>query len=222
MRLNRIFYMWIPRACPLQPGHASQGKESNRNGVGVPLERGSERTAAPAQRCHGHSETNPYLSGSEQRGRWATMPAQRKQQYLSLKSITFGELINHYLAPRASTFVKIGSPGEQLVHQELDRTELARSNCLQHEHLQIQEWLDKIQRPDGTTLKIKNVLSAIFSHEGPLGLVQRNPVCGQGRSPGHRGAATGVRQSSRISDPSGWSSPRCRSSNAGAVAVSRN
>jgi hypothetical protein len=65
--------------------------------------------------------------------------------------------------------------------------------------MQIQEWLDKIQRPDGTKLKIKNVLSAIFSHGVRWELVERNPVCGQGGSPGHRGASTGVRQSNRVS-----------------------
>src|ERR1700740_790190 len=70
------------QACPLQPRHASQGKESNRNGVGVSLERGSERTAAPAQRCNRHNERIPYRSGGEQRGRSETMPAQRKQTVL--------------------------------------------------------------------------------------------------------------------------------------------
>lgn len=121
------------------------------------------------------------------------------KKYLSLKVITFGELINHY------------------VNHELQR--LSRSarkanksyikNWIEpnwHGHLaggmktmQIQEWLDKIQRPDGTKLKIKNVLSAIFSHGVRWELVERNPVCGQGGSPGHRGASTGVRQSSRVS-----------------------
>jgi len=65
--------------------------------------------------------------------------------------------------------------------------------------MQIQEWLDTVQRPDGTKLKIKNVLSAIFSHGVRWELVERNPVCGQGGSPGHRGASTGVRQSNRVS-----------------------
>jgi integrase len=65
--------------------------------------------------------------------------------------------------------------------------------------MQIQEWLDRIQRPDGTKVKIKNVLSAIFSHGVRWELVERNPVCGQGGSPGYRGASTGVRQSNRVS-----------------------
>lgn len=57
--------------------------------------------------------------------------------------------------------------------------------------MQTQEGLDKIQHPDGTKLKIKNVLSTIFSHGVRWGLVERNPVCGPGGSPGHRGASTG-------------------------------
>lgn len=65
--------------------------------------------------------------------------------------------------------------------------------------MQIQDWLDKIERPDGTKLKIKNILSAIFSHGIRWEFVERNPVCGQGGTPGHRGASTGVRQSNRIS-----------------------
>jgi integrase len=63
----------------------------------------------------------------------------------------------------------------------------------------VQEWLDRIGRPDGTKLKIKNVLSTIFSHGVRWELVERNPVCGQGGTSGHRGASTGVRQSNRVS-----------------------
>jgi integrase len=40
---------------------------------------------------------------------------------------------------------------------------------------------------------------AIFSHGMRWELVERNPVCGQGGSPGHRGASTGVRQSNQVS-----------------------
>ena len=65
--------------------------------------------------------------------------------------------------------------------------------------MQIQDWLDKIERPDGTKLKIKNILSAIFSHGARWEFVERSPVCGQGGTPGHRCASTGVRQSNRIS-----------------------
>jgi integrase len=65
--------------------------------------------------------------------------------------------------------------------------------------MRIQEWLDTIKRPDGTKLKIKNVLSTIFSHGVRWELVERNPICGQGGTPGHRGASTGVRQSNRVS-----------------------
>jgi len=118
------------------------------------------------------------------------------KQYLSL---TFGDLINHYL------------------NHELSRLSKSTRNAYKryiknwiepdwHGHLaggmmtmQIQEWLDKIQRPDGTKLKIKNVMSTVFSHGVRWELVERNPVCGQGGNPGHRGASTGVRQSNRVS-----------------------
>ena len=121
------------------------------------------------------------------------------KQYLSLKAITFGELINHYLdheLPRLSKSAR--KANKSYIKNWIEPN--------WHGHLaggmktmQIQEWLDKIQRPDGTKLKIKNVLSAIFSHGVRWELVERNPVCGQGGSPGHRGASTGVRQSNRVS-----------------------
>jgi integrase len=120
------------------------------------------------------------------------------KQFLSLKSITFGELINHYLdheLPRLSKSARIANKSyiknwiEPAWYGHLaDRMKT----------MQIQEWLDKIQHPDGTKLKIKNVLSTIFSHGVRWELVQRNPVCGQGGTPGHRGASTGVRQSNRV------------------------
>lgn len=121
------------------------------------------------------------------------------KQSLSLKPITFWELINHYLdheLPRLSRSAQ--KANRSYIINWIEPTwhgHLARSM----KTMQIQEWLDKIERPDGTKLKIKNVLSTIFSHGVRWELVDRNPVCGQGGSPGHRGASTGVRQSSRIS-----------------------
>ncbi len=87
--------------------------------------------------------------------------------------------------------------------------------------MQIQDWLDKIERPDGTKLKIKNILSAIFSHGVRWEFVERNPVCGQGGTPGHRGALTGVRQSNRISITRVILA-RCRASNSRTVAPARS
>jgi hypothetical protein len=96
-----------------------------------------------------------------------------------------------------SPFIEICSQSKQVVHQDI-------KNWIEpnwHGHLadRMVGQKDKIQRPDGTKLKIKNVLSAIFSHGVRWELVERNPVCGQGGSPGHRGASTGVRQSNRVS-----------------------
>jgi integrase len=113
--------------------------------------------------------------------------------------MTFGELINHYLdheLPRLSKSARMGN--KSYIKNWI---EPAWHGRLAHsmKTMQIQEWLDKVERPDGTKLKIKNVLSTIFSHGVRWELVERNPVCGQGGTPGHRGASTGVRQSNRIS-----------------------
>lgn len=121
------------------------------------------------------------------------------KQYLSLKSISFGELINHYLdheLPRLSKSARKGN--RSYIKNWIEPNWHGHIACSM-KTMQIQEWLDNIQRPDGTKLKIKNVLSAIFSHGVRWELVERNPVCGQGGSPGHRGASTGVRQRNRVS-----------------------
>jgi integrase len=120
-------------------------------------------------------------------------------QSSSLKPITFGQLINHYLdheLPRLSKSARIGN--KSYVKNWIEPAWHGHIACSM-KTMQIQEWLDKIRRPDGTKLKIKNVLSTIFSHGVRWELVQRNPVCGQGGTPGHRGASTGVRQSNRVS-----------------------
>lgn len=116
-----------------------------------------------------------------------------------LKTMTFGELVNHYLEHELPRLSKSA--------QKANKSYL--KNWIEpawHGHLansirtmQIQAWLDGIQRPDGTKLKIKNILSTIFSHGVRWELADRNPVCGQGGTPGHRGASTGVRQSNRVS-----------------------
>ncbi len=121
------------------------------------------------------------------------------KQKLSLKAMRFGELINHYLnheLPRLSKSTRKANKSyvknwiEPAWHGHV-------ANGMRT--MEIQEWLDGVERPDGTKLKIKNVLSAIFSHGVRWEFVDRNPVCGQGGTPGHRGASTGVRQSNRVS-----------------------
>jgi len=121
------------------------------------------------------------------------------KQSSSLKPITFGELTNHYLdheLPRLAKSARIGN--KSYIKNWIEPAWYGHAACSM-KTMQIQEWLDKIERPDGTKLKIKNVLSTIFSHGVRWELVERNPVCGQGGTPGHRGASTGVRQSNRIS-----------------------
>ena len=121
------------------------------------------------------------------------------KQYLSLKAITFGELINHYLNHELPRLSKSARKANKSYIKNWIEPNWHGRVAGSMKTMQIQEWLDKIQRPDGTKLKIKNVLSAIFSHGVRWELVERNPVCGQGGSPGHRGASTGVRQSNRVS-----------------------
>lgn len=121
------------------------------------------------------------------------------KQYLSLKAITFGELINHYLNHELSRLSKSARKANKSYIKNWIESNWHGHLAGGMKTMQIQEWLDKIQRPDGTKLKIKNILSAIFSHGVRWEFVERNPVCGQGGTPGHRGASTGVRQSNRIS-----------------------
>ena len=121
------------------------------------------------------------------------------KQYLSLKAITFGDLINHYLNHELSRLSKSTRKANKRYIKNWIEPDWHGHLAGGMKTMQIQEWLDKIQRPDGTKLKIKNVMSAIFSHGVRWELVERNPVCGQGGSPGHRGASTGVRQSNRVS-----------------------
>ena len=118
---------------------------------------------------------------------------------MSLKAITFGELINHYLNHELSRLSKSARKGNKSYIKKWIEPNWRGHLAGGMKTMQIQEWPDKIRRPDGTKLKIKNVLSAIFSHGVRWELVERNPVCGQGGSPGHRGASTGVRQSNRVS-----------------------
>jgi integrase len=104
------------------------------------------------------------------------------KQSLSLKPIAFWELINHYLdheLPRLSRSAQ--KANRSYIINWIEPSWHAHLAC-NMKTMQIQEWLDKIERPDGTKLKIKNVLSTIFSHGVRWELVDRNPVCGQGGS----------------------------------------
>ena len=121
------------------------------------------------------------------------------KQMLSLKSMTFGDLVNHYLNNELPRLSKSARKANKAYIQNWIEPAWHGHIAETMKTMQIQKWLDSIQRPDGTKLKIKNILSAIFSHGVRWEFVSRNPVCGQGGMPGHRGASTGVRQSNRIS-----------------------
>ena len=113
--------------------------------------------------------------------------------------MTLGELVNHYLNHELPRLSKSARQANKSYIKNWIESKWHDHLAGSMKTMQIQEWLDRIQRPDGTKLKIKNVLSAIFSHGVRWELVDRNPVCGQGGSPGHRGASTGVRQRNRVS-----------------------
>jgi integrase len=121
------------------------------------------------------------------------------KQSLSLKSMTFGELINHYINHELPRLSKSARKGNKSYIKNWIEPSWHGHLAGSMKSMRIQEWLDTIKRPDGTKLKIKNVLSTIFSHGVRWELVERNPICGQGGTPGHRGASTGVRQSNRVS-----------------------
>src|ERR1700722_7409838 len=113
------------QACPLQPRHGSQGKKSNWHGVGVPLERRSNRTGAPTQGCNRHNQTIPHRSGGEQGTRSVTKPAQREHTILQPKGNEVWGTRQPLSEPRITAFVEIGAQSKQVVHQELDRIEVA-------------------------------------------------------------------------------------------------
>src|SRR5947208_3505838 len=74
------------QACPIQPRHASQREKSNRNGVGVSLERRGKRPAAPAQGRNRHNQTVSHRSGGQEGGRPIAMPAKREQTIVEPQS----------------------------------------------------------------------------------------------------------------------------------------
>lgn len=121
------------------------------------------------------------------------------QDKRQLSPIKFGFLINHYVEhelPKASKSTRKTKLGYIKNWIETDwHDELA---C-EMKTMEIESWLHSIDRPDGTKLKIKGIMSTIFSHGVRWELVEHNPICGQGGTPGHRGASTGVRQSGKVS-----------------------
>jgi integrase len=111
-----------------------------------------------------------------------------------LKPITFGQLIHHYREHeliRASKSTRTGN--KNYIKNWIEPAWRDQLAC-NMKTMQIEAWLHSIDRPNGTKLKIKGIMSTIFSHGVRWELVDHNPVCGQGGTPGHRGASTGVRQ----------------------------
>jgi len=86
------------------------------------------------------------------------------KQQLSLKAMTFGELVNHYLNHELPRLSKSARKANRSYIKNWIEPNWYGHLAGGMKTMQIQEWLDSVQRPDGTKLKIKNVLSAIFSH----------------------------------------------------------
>jgi hypothetical protein len=76
-----------------------------------------------------------------------------------------GELINHYLNHELPRLSKSARTGNQSYVKNWIEPAWHRRVADNMKSMQIQDWLDKVERPDGTKLKIKNILSAIFSHD---------------------------------------------------------
>jgi integrase len=115
----------------------------------------------------------------------------------NLKPITFGFLINHWteheLPNLAKTTRKYHGYNVKNWVEPAWHDKAARDM----KTMQIEAWLHSLPVSAGTMTKLKGLMSTIFSHGVRWELVDRNPVCGQGGTPGHRGASTGVRQSAR-------------------------
>jgi integrase len=66
----------------------------------------------------------------------------------------------------------------------------------------VEKWLHELSLANGTKAKIRNIMSALYSHAVRWEFTPRNPICGQATGNGTRGASTGVRQSAeRETDP---------------------
>lgn len=122
-----------------------------------------------------------------------------KKLFSSLKEMTFGELASHYLNHELPRLAKsTQKTNKQYLNNWVIpawRDRLAN----QIKTMEVQSWLDGIDRPDGTKQKLKNIMSSVYSHGVRWEFASRNPICGQGGTPGHRGASTGVRQSAKAS-----------------------
>jgi integrase len=121
------------------------------------------------------------------------------QNNRQLRPLTFAELTNHYVEhelPKASKSTRRGNLGYIKNHIE---PRWYAVPCCEMKSMVIEEWLSSLDMAGGSRLKVKGIMSTIFSHGVRWELVERNPVCGQGGTPGHRGASTGVRVSGKPS-----------------------
>ena len=149
------------------------------------------------------------------------MPAQRKQTVLEPKGDHVRGTHQQLPRPRASTFVKIGSQGEQVVHQELDRTELARSYCLQHEDHANSRMVGQNPATGRNQGEDQERAVGDLLALGSLGVSRTQPGVRPGRKSGTSRCFNRSSSKQQSFNPACGPCPRCCSSNSGAVAVTR-
>jgi integrase len=127
------------------------------------------------------------------------------KQQLSLRNMTFGELVIDYLNRELPNLSKSSQKNNKMYIRNWINPKWSGEIAADMKTMEIETWLHGLKRENGTELtdgtkaKLKGIMSTIFSHGVRWEKLEHNPVCGQGGTKGHRGASTGVRQSSAIS-----------------------
>ena len=108
------------------------------------------------------------------------------KQKLSLKDLTFGELVSDYLTRELPNLAKSAQKTNKMYIQNWINPKWSGQIAANMKTMEIETWLHELKREDGTPLtdgtklKIKGIMSTIFSHGVRSELVDRNPICGQG------------------------------------------
>src|SRR5579885_2879577 len=107
------------QAHPLQPRHASQGKESNWYGVGVPLERRGKRPTTPTQGSNWHHQAISNRGCGKQRSRPASLSPQRAEGIAAPQIDHVWGAYQPLHQSRIATSVEVSTKRKQVLHQEL-------------------------------------------------------------------------------------------------------
>src|SRR5690348_1302680 len=101
--------------------------------MGVPLERGSQRTQAATQGCDRHNETIPHRNGRHKGSPSVTLSSQREQATVEPEGNYIWGTNQPLPQPRITAFVQVSPQSKPVIYQELDRTELVWPSCRRHE-----------------------------------------------------------------------------------------